>query len=87
MEDQLGEDKLYVAIGVKSLLASLDLKKEVVSTMLNQIEKLRGVKKFMRVDSILPIGITMRFYKKQLDELAERESELPRSRQIYSCFQ
>jgi hypothetical protein len=35
VEEQLGEDKLYVAIGVKSLLASLDLKKEVVSTMLN----------------------------------------------------
>lgn len=33
--DHLGHDKLYVAIGVKSLLASLDLKKEVVSTMLN----------------------------------------------------
>lgn len=41
----------------------------------------------MRVDSILPIGITMRFFKMQLDELAERESDLPRERQIYSSFQ
>ena len=65
---------LYVAIGVKSLLASLDLKKEVVSTMLNQLEKLKAPKNFMKVDSILPIGITLRFYSKQLDQLVERET-------------
>ena len=41
----------------------------------------------MRVDSILPIGVTMRFYKKQLDELAERESEKPRQSQVYTCLQ
>lgn len=90
MADQLqeqGDHKLFVAIGVKGLLTALDLKKEVVSTMLNQLEKLKGEKKFMRVDSILPVGVTLRFYKKQLDELAEREAGLPRSSQIYTCFQ
>lgn len=90
MAEQLHEQedqKLFVAIGVKSLLASLDLKKEVVLTMLNQLEKLKGEKAFVRVDSILPVGVQLRFYKKQLDELAENEAGLPRSQQLYTCFQ
>jgi len=86
-EDDEDEQKLYVALNVKSLLTSLDLKKEVVLTMLNQLEKIKTEKSFMRIDSILPVGVQLRFFKKQLDELAELESEKPQQERIYSCFQ
>lgn len=59
--------KLYVSLNVKQLLKQLDLKKEVVLTMLNQLEKLQTGKSFFRVDSILPISIQMRFHSKPLD--------------------
>ena len=48
---------MYVTLNVKQLLHSLDLKKEVVLTMLNQLQKLEDGKNFFRVDSILPIGV------------------------------
>lgn len=35
LKEQLGEQKLYVSLNVKSVLFQLDLKKEVVLTMLN----------------------------------------------------
>ena len=53
---------MYVAIDTKELTNMLDLKKEVVMTMLNQLEKVEG--SFFRVDSILPASIGMRFHKK-----------------------
>ena len=43
------------------------------------MEKLEAEKNFMRVDSILPVGVQLRFYKKQLDELAANEAGRPRS--------
>jgi hypothetical protein len=58
-----------VAIDTKDLTSMLDLKKEVVMTMLNQLEQVEGG--FFRVDSILPASIGLRFHKKQLEELAE----------------
>ena len=67
---QLAGQKLYVSLNVKDLLATLDLKKEVVLTMLNQLEKLDSTKSFFRVDSVLPNSIQMRFHTKSLDELA-----------------
>jgi len=54
---ELNGQKFYVSMNVKSLLDSLDLKKEVVLTMLNQLEKLEPSKSFMRVDSVLPSSI------------------------------
>ena len=51
------QSSLYVSLNVKNVLYALDQKKEVVLTMLNQLEKLEPEKAFFRVDSILPIGI------------------------------
>ena len=51
------EEKLYVSLNVKSLLNQLDLKKEVVLTMLDQLAKLSPDAACFRVDSILPIGV------------------------------
>ena len=56
VEEMEGE-KLYVALNTKDLLNQLDLKKEVVLTMLDQLEKLSPEEAFFRVDSILPIGL------------------------------
>lgn len=67
--EEFEERKLYVALDVKSLLHNLDLKKEVVLTMLNQLEKLEEGRNFFRVDSILPIGVQMRFHSKSLEQL------------------
>ena len=38
--EEFEQRSLYVSLDVKSLLRDLDLKKEVVLTMLNQMEKL-----------------------------------------------
>lgn len=54
---ELNGQKFYVSLNVKNLLDTLDLKKEVVLTMLNQLEKLDPSKSFMRVDSVLPSSI------------------------------
>jgi hypothetical protein len=59
---------MYVAIDTKELTNMLDLKKEVVMTMLNQLEQVEG--SFFRVDSILPASIGLRFHKKSVEELA-----------------
>jgi hypothetical protein len=55
--EEFEKRSLYVSLDVKSLLRNLDLKKEVVLTMLNQMAKLRDGKNFFRVDSILPVGV------------------------------
>ena len=70
---------MYIAVDTKELTDALDLRKEVVMTMLNQLEQVQG--NFFRVDSILPASIGIRFHKKQLEELAE-ESKI--FKMIYS---
>lgn len=92
MDEQCGSKKLYVSLPVKSLLRQLDLKKEVVLTMLNQLEKLSDGKSFFRVDSILPIGVQLRFHSTPLTELAKTHTffaaveSIATSRQgIYRC--
>ena len=55
--EEMNGEKLYVALNTKDLLNQLDLKKEVVLTMLDQLEKLSPEAAFFRVDSILPIGV------------------------------
>jgi len=73
LKEHCEKKKMYVAIGEKVLLRQLDLKREVVLTMLNQLEKLQDGKNFFRVDSILPVGVQMRFYSTPLEELAEKD--------------
>lgn len=59
---EIASTSIYVAIDTKDLTSMLDLKKEVVMTMLNQLEQVEGG--FFRVDSILPASIGLRFHKK-----------------------
>lgn len=59
------EESSFIAINVKELLKQLDLKKEVVLTMLNQLEN-QG---FYKLHSNLHIGLTLRFHSKTLETL------------------
>lgn len=67
---KIKDKALYLALHVKDILKTLDLKKEVVLTMLNQMEKLPGNKSMFKINSILPSSIQMRFHSKTLEDLA-----------------
>lgn len=58
----------YVALDVKELINTLDLKKEVLLTMLNQLE---SVGPYFVVNSIMPRSVGLRFHKASMEELAE----------------
>ena len=66
------ESSFFVAIDTKNLLKSLDLKKEVVLTMLNQLQACETP--FYKLHSNLNIGLQIRFHSKSLEQLAEGES-------------
>jgi len=61
----------YITMDTKEVTAKLDLRKEVVLTMLNQLEQVEG--SFFRVDSILPAYVAVRFHKATPEELAETD--------------
>ena len=61
------EESYFVAMECKPLLTELDLKKEVVLTMLHQLEN-QG---FFKLHSNLNIGLQMRFHSKTLEMLQE----------------
>lgn len=62
---------MYLFLDVKETLAMLDLKKEVVLTMLNSLEKTCESKRFFRLEGVLPSYIGMRFHKSKPEEMAE----------------
>ena len=59
---------MYICLDTKEMMNLLDLKKEVILTMLNQLEQVEG--RFFRVESILPAFVSIRFHTKPLEELA-----------------
>lgn len=81
-QEALNGEKLYVSLNVKELLNTLDLKKEVVLTMLNQLQKIGDEKKFFRVDGIIPIGVQMRFHSKSLEYLTGTS----KNKEFYQAF-
>lgn len=50
----------------------LDLKKEVVLTMLNSLEKVPESKRFFKLEGILPAKIGVRFHRIKPEEMAEK---------------
>ena len=65
-------DRLYLFLDIKDTLSMLDLKKEVVLTMLNSLEKTTDIgKKFFKLEGILPDKIGLRFHSKTPEEMAE----------------
>ena len=65
----LEQKPMYICLDTKEMMNLLDLKKEVILTMLNQLEQVEG--RFFRVESILPAFVTIRFHNKPLEELAQ----------------
>lgn len=65
-------ERLYLFLNIKETLDLLDLKKEVVLTMLNSLEKTStDEKKFFKLEGVLPDKIGLRFHSKRPEELAE----------------
>ena len=57
------EGPLYLFLNAKETGDLLDLKKEVILTMLNSLEKLDNGKSFFKLESMLPASVGVRFHK------------------------
>lgn len=68
-----GRDYMHLFIDVKELTTSLDLKREVIMTMLNSLEKLGDNKRFFKFEGVLPSSVGVRFHRSKPQELAEKE--------------
>lgn len=64
---------MHLFIDVKELTTSLDLKREVIMTMLNSLEKLGDNKRFFKFEGVLPSSVGVRFHRSKPHELAESE--------------
>ena len=67
------EAPLYVFLNAKELCQQLDLKKEVILTMLNSLEKIDKSKAFFKLESILPASVGIRFHKTPYQELVKKD--------------
>ena len=52
---------IYAVLNVHEMTTTLDLKKEVILTMLNCLEKVEG--NFFKVNSMIPASVGVRFHK------------------------
>ena len=68
---EVSEHPMYICLDTKEMQNMLDLKKEVILTMLNQLEQVEG--SFFKVESILPAFVQLRFLKTPLEQLAEKD--------------
>lgn len=71
IEEINNPDRVYLFLDIKETLSMLDLKKEVVLTMLNSLEKLSPEKQFFKLEGILPDKIGLRFHTKRPEEMAK----------------
>jgi len=62
---------MYLFLDAKDTTTSLDLKREVIMTMLNSLERLGETKKFFRFEGVLPSSIGIRFHKAKPEEISE----------------
>ena len=62
---------MYLFLDAKDTTTSLDLKREVIMTMLNSLERLGETKKFFRFEGVLPSSIAIRFHKAKPEEISE----------------
>lgn len=69
----LGKQPLYVFMDSKETSSVLDLKREVVMTMLNSLEKLPLEKRFFKFEGVLPGSIGVRFHKSSPEEMADKD--------------
>ena len=71
--EELEDNSLYLFLDAKEINTVLDLKREVVMTMLNSLEKMPVGKKFFYFQGVLPSSVGLRFHKSKPAEMAERE--------------
>lgn len=71
--EELEDRSLYLFLDAKEINTVLDLKREVVMTMLNSLEKLQIGKKFFYFQGVLPSSVGLRFHKSKPEEMAERD--------------
>ena len=64
---------MHLFLDVKDLTTVLDLKREVIMTMLNSLEKLPENKRFFKFEGVLPSAVGVRFHRTKHQDLAERE--------------
>lgn len=65
---------MHLFLDAKENSQVLDLKREVIMTMLNSLEKLKDEsKRFFKFEGVLPASIGIRFHKSKPHELAERD--------------
>lgn len=76
------KEPFFIALDTKKLMRALDLKKEVILTMLNQMEK--GSNAFFKLHSNLHVGLQLRFFSRTLEELAGASSA---NAKFYQAFQ
>ena len=70
---QLKNNKpMYLFLDQKEITTILDLKREVVMTMLNSLEKLPEHKRFFKFEGILPSSVGLRFHKSKSQDLSEK---------------
>jgi len=70
--EELEDRSLYLFLDAKEINTVLDLKREVVMTMLNSLEKLPIGKKFFYFQGVLPSSVGIRFHKSKPAEMAEK---------------
>lgn len=71
--EELQDRSLYLFLDAKEINTVLDLKREVVMTMLNSLEKMPVGKKFFYFQGALPAFVGLRFHKSKPEELAEKD--------------
>ena len=62
-EELKGNKNLHLFLDAKETTTVLNLKREVIMTMLNSLEKLPEAKKFFKFEGVLPSFIGLRFHK------------------------
>lgn len=58
---------------MKELVHGYDLKKEVLLTMFNSLEKIDPEHQFFKLEAVLPASIGIRMHSRSLEELAEQD--------------
>ena len=69
---------LYAFVNVKETCSTLDLKKEVILTMINSLEKSDKFKSFFKLEGMLPASVGLRFHNEKPEVIA-KENDLVRA--------
>ncbi len=80
------DEPVRVYVNVKDSSASMDLRREVVLTMLSQLEKTHQGE-FLKFENIVPVNGMLRFHAKQPEEMAEEDDFIRSFLELSKCSQ